>query len=286
MWRQKLCLGVNTQFEATAERQIRMIREAGFDEIFLSDTQDGKLTDDILSAKRLGIPVQSVHAPFGGCAALWEENEEKARTELQILTDCLHTCANYDVPIMVSHTYIGFNKPPLPKERGLERFGTLIREAERCGVRIAFENTEGEAYLDALLRTFGNSPAVGFCWDSGHEMCYNHNRDLLKDYGDLLIATHLNDNLGIKDFGGEITYLDDLHLLPFDGIADWTHNAARLKAAGSQITLTFELNKKSKPGRHENDCYDRMPLEVYLAEAFQRACKFAAIFLKSDCNSK
>lgn len=47
-------------------------------------------------------------------------------------------------------------------------------------------------------------------------------------YGDKLIGTHLNDNLGIKDFTGKITWLDDLHLLPFDGIADWDSIVQRL----------------------------------------------------------
>ena len=44
---------------------------------------------------------------------------------------------------------------------------------------------------------------------------------MLALYGEKLICTHLNDNLGIKDFEGKTTWHDDLHLLPFDGIADW-----------------------------------------------------------------
>lgn len=44
---------------------------------------------------------------------------------------------------------------------------------------------------------------------------------MLDKYGDRLIATHLNDNLGVSDFDGKVTWTDDLHLLPFDGIIDW-----------------------------------------------------------------
>ena len=105
-------------------------------------------------------------------------------------------------------------------------------------MKIAFENTEGEEYLTALMNAFKNDPSVGFCWDTGHEMCYNHSKDMLSLYGDKLICTHLNDNLGIRNYEGKITYLDDLHLLPFDGIADWDNLAARLKAHNYHDTLT------------------------------------------------
>lgn len=49
---------------------------------------------------------------------------------------------------------------------------------------------------------------VGFCLDAGHEMCYNHSADMLSLYGDRLIATHINDNLGIRDYGGKTTWID------------------------------------------------------------------------------
>ena len=126
------------------------------------------------------------------------------------------------------------------------------------------------------MEYFKDNKNVGFCWDSGHEMCYNRSQDLLALYGDRLIATHLNDNLGIKDFGGRIFWHDDLHLLPFDGIADWDNIAERLDRCGFDGIMTFELNLNSKPDRHENDEYRRMPIEEYVAEAYKRACRVAA----------
>ena len=107
-------------------------------------------------------------------------------------------------------------------------------------------------------------------------MCYNHSKDMLALYGDRLIATHLNDNLGVRDFGGKITYIDDLHLLPFDGIADWDNNAARLDRCGFAGPLTFELSTVSKPGRRENDLYRKLSPEEYIAECYKRACRVAA----------
>ena len=97
-------------------------------------------------------------------------------------------------------------------------------------------------------------------------------------YGDRLLGTHLNDNLGISDPSGPTTWLDDLHLLPFDGVADWPGIAARLARSGFAGPLTFELNRASKPGRHENDAYGAMTLREYLAEALARARRFADLF--------
>ena len=98
--------------------------------------------------------------------------------------------------------------------------------------------------------------------------------------GDRLMMTHLNDNLGISRFDGTTYWTDDLHLLPFDGIADWSENVQRLKHAAPQEYLNFELTTASKPDRHENDVYAALPPEVYLAEAYKRACRIAWQYAK------
>ena len=104
---------------------------------------------------------------------------------------------------------------------------------------------------------------------------------MLALYGDRLFHTHLNDNLGVSDYYGRITPRDDLHLLPFDGIADWLEITRRLNRHGYQGVLSFELNNVSKRDRHENDAYGRMTPEEYLTQAYMRACRVAA--LKERC---
>lgn len=219
--------------------------------------------------------LQSIHAPFERTHLIWQENREQGDAALDELCECIHVCEKFEAPIMVAHAFIGFTEHT-PTERGLERFAKLVALAEKTEIKIAFENTEGEEYLSALMNIFRSSPAVGFCWDSGHELCYNHSQDLLSLYGDRLLCTHLNDNLGIKSFNGDITWTDDLHLLLFDGIADWDNIAARLKRCGFKGPLTFELNLFSKPERHENDRYSGMDFEAYITECYMRACRVAA----------
>ena len=101
-----------------------------------------------------------------------------------------------------------------------------------------------------------------------------------------MFATHINDNLGVKDPGGKITCLDDLHLLPFDGIADWQYNAERLVAASFSGPLTFELKTKSIPMRHENDRYDQMSAEQFFAEAYVRACRVGTLVIREEQRRK
>ena len=256
--------------------RVRILKEAGFDGFF---SNWGGKSDTLRlaeAARDLGMDFQSVHAPFNRIRDLWGEDETAATTTLNQQLACLEDCRRAGVGLMVCHAFIGFEDHS-PTDIGLRRFATLAEAAEKAGVRLALENTEGIEYLESLLAFFKGNPFVGFCWDSGHEMCYNRSRDLLAVYGERLFGTHLNDNLGIRDRSGKITWLDDLHLLPFDGIADWRYNRDRLRRCGFEGPLTFELNIGSKPNRHENDLYGQMKPEVYLAECYKRACRVRAL---------
>lgn len=274
MWNRNLCLGLGG-FGVSGTEQLEIFARTGFDAYFMGWGSRNNPEEVVRRGRELGLELQSIHAPWGKAADMWGDDDVAGRAGINELLDCLNGCEKYGAPIMVVHAFIGFEDHS-PTAVGIERFGVIVREAERRGIRIAFENTEGEEYLAALMDAFRLEKNVGFCWDSGHEMCYNHSKDMLALYGDRLIATHLNDNLGIRDFGGKITYIDDLHLLPFDGIADWDGVAARLDRCGFEGPLTFELNTMSKPGRRDNDIYKKLSPEEYIAECYKRACRVAA----------
>lgn len=274
MWNQQICLGTFSDFGVDTGEQIRLFKQTGFDGFFTSWESGAPVAEWAQLARDEHLLYQSIHAPFGRATDMWKA-DEAGEAAVEELLSCLQDCARHQVPIMVVHAVIGPDAPP-PGPVGIEHYGRVVRQAAEWGVSIAIENTEGEAYLDALMGAL-TEETVGFCWDSGHELCYNHSQDMLARYGDRLIGTHLNDNLGIRDAEGQITWLDDLHLLPFDGITDWRRAAARLKALPFRGPLTFELTTKSKPGRHENDSYRDMPVPVYLAEVYKRACRVAAL---------
>lgn len=280
MYKQKLCLSTCGTYGISEVEQIRLFKKVGFEgfNVLWGYMMDDTVRECARVAKEENMIFQSIHAPWNMCGDMWDEHcQDDAEEGIKQLKHCLDLCKECNVPVMVCHVYVGFEEEYIPTEIGVRNYGKIIDYAESIGVKIAFENTEGTEYLKAVLDTYADRACVGFCWDSGHEMCYNFSENLLEQYGHKLIATHLNDNLGIKSFEGEIFWHDDLHLLPFDGIADWDELTDRIVACGYNDILTFELNNKSKPNRHENDKYAKMPIEEYVSEAYARACKIAAM---------
>lgn len=283
MWNKPMCLATGSQFGIPVSEQIRLFRDAGFEGVSAEYDDGFDIREFARQTRENNLVFQSMHAPFTKMADVWHGDEDAAKVAIDELCDCLRLCIDNEVPVMVAHAFIGFDDH-IPTAVGLERLSRLVRCAEGSGTRIAFENTEGLEYLDAVMSTFTDRKTVGFCWDSGHELCYNYGVDLLQRYAGRLIATHLNDNLGISFADGHIFWTDDLHLLPYDGIADWDDIVHRLHREKFDGILTFELSPLSKPNRHDNDKYAAIPLEQYIAEAYARGCRVAAQLLKLEKN--
>ncbi len=270
-------IGINAElgFGIEIPEMMAHIKNAGFDAVFVSWHTDSPLAAWKAESLALGLEMPFIHAPFSKIEYLWED-DALGDEVLKVQMACVEDSAKNDIPIVVCHVYKGFGKEEKPTEIGLTRIKKLLDFAWEKGVRIAFENTEGEAYLDAVLTTFWDHPATGFCIDSGHELCYNYGHDLISKYGKKLIATHIDDNLGIT--GETIFWHDDLHVLPWDGKVDFDSFVKRVKATEFSDTLMFELTVKSKPNHTENDCYREMGCDAYLKEAYARACRLAKMF--------
>lgn len=278
-----LCLGTGLGFggEIAPVEQLEVIKSAGFDACFYDRPKNADSSGTYAFAEKaakLGLTFQSIHAPFYGMDDIWhDEDGELAEIMEKELFNSIDDCAETDVPIVIMHAIIGMDNFT-PTQLGIRRLEKVIDRAVKRGVKIAFENTEGEMYLEKIFENYGSVPNVGFCIDTGHEMCYNFSRDLIGKYGKYLIATHLNDNMGITN-PPEITFLDDAHLLPFDGIGDWNGIADRLNKCGYDGILTFELNAKGRKGECPNRIYDSLSFEQYVNEAYARAVRFRELLL-------
>ena len=280
MYKQKIGISLESKYAQPLEEVMEIIKKIGFDAVSPIWTTLDEIEKTARIASRLGLELQSLHAPFTKAAALWEREGEKTAAAKKELFDVIDACERLGFPITVVHTWIGFEYEFDKDALYYGNFDEVVDYAASKAVKIAFENTEGQEFLFALMERYEGNSAVGFCWDSGHELCYNRSRDLLGDFGGRLIMTHLNDNLGISRYDGKIFWTDDLHLLPYDGIADWDHNIERLRAAKHMDILNFELTTRSKPNRHENDVYAKMSLVEYLTEAYKRACRIAYRYSK------
>lgn len=275
----KLGLGINFGMpEISASDRIKIIAESGFDSVFTGYGGTQKLEALAEKIEKNGLIYQSVHAPFDRIDRMWKRGEE-SRQVFDELASCARDCGRFGIGIMVCHVWIGFLRER-PTKTGIRNFAALLDIAEKSNVKIAFENTEGEGYLSCLYEALGDHPSFAFCIDTGHELCYNRGRDMIGKYGKngKLIATHINDNLGVT--GKKITWLDDAHLLPFDGVCDWESFAKRINDVSYGGILTSELTVKSKPGRQENERYSRLSCEEYVALAYERALRIATMIEK------
>lgn len=263
----RLGLGVMSRPESASE-QIKLFKKVGWDGFFTG--WDKAMTPEWSRlAREENMEYQSIHSPFIGVNNLWKGNEEGDRIR-EALIDCARDCARHEIPIMIIHPYIGFNFDEyVPTEAGIENYGKIIAEAERLGIKLGFENVEGEPFLEAIIKTFKDSPAVGFCLDTGHEQCYNLGKDMLALYGDKLCHTHLNDNMG--SLGEVITHLDDYHLVMGDGIVDWKATMSRIRKTGYSGLIMCELTQSIRPGVEKLIEYSKMPTEVFVTFALMRA---------------
>ncbi len=283
MSKTRLCLNTSELLGISVEEQIKLFAKVGFDGFFTAYENYDAIKRYKAVADSEGMLYQSVHAPMHAVDKMWENGIEGERMT-ELLKECVNACADNNISIMVSHMFITFGKHN-PTKIGLKSFEKVVLEAEKRNIKVAFENAEGDEYNDAVLTHFKGCDTVGFCWDTGHEMCYNH-RDLMDEYGDMLIATHLNDNLGTQSVDGKIAAADDLHLFPFDGIGDWERIVDFLNKYDYNGELTFEVKAKRKHGRRENDIYAELSAESFVTEAYKRACRVAELKLKGYNKTK
>ena len=255
---------------------IGLLADAGFCAVSPGWQKDGDLEEIVRCAGQRNMAIQSLHGPLRGMPAMWSKDRETARPILQDLLQSAADCARFDIPLLVVHPWNGVNYTFPQEDLFFDHFDALVAQAEKAGIRIAFENLEGAEYLDALMARYAHCNTVGYCWDSGHELCYSPGADFLGRYGDRLIMTHLNDNMGVTDPSGRLQGTDDLHLLPGDGIVNWENTVRRLKDAAKQEILNFELKIRPKGDRCKLDLYSRIPLQQYFQEAYRRACHATA----------
>lgn len=259
-------------------RVIEFLKDAGF--FAVSPVWSPELPLDTLSncVRQHNMTIQSLHAPHGGLAHLWNSKAPESAEAQRRIIDCIDACARYKIPIMVMHGWQGlvYTFPNTPLDHSV--FDRIVDYAEEKKVSIAFENLEGEEYLHALMTRYRDRSHIGYCWDSGHDHCYPHKLDFLQAFGDRLIMTHINDNLGLRDPGGIPTGDDDLHFLPYDGNICWESTIARLRSLPRQQILNFELKKRSTSTAPEDLLYDKLSPEEFFFRAGQRARKIAALY--------
>lgn len=269
----KLGFSLQNKYDRPIEQVIEILHSVGFSAVSPSFSPDVDLRRISTCTREKGMTIQSLHAP-NKVAPLWSEDAISSEIYREVMA-CIDACATYEIPVMVLHSWQGLAYTFPGEPLYYEAFDRIVAHANDSGVSIAFENLEGEEYLNALMARYENNSHVGFCWDSGHENCYPHKLDFLEKFGDRLMMTHLNDNVGLRDANGIPSGMDDLHYLPWDGKIDWEHHIKRMQASRSQEILNFEIKIRSNSNDPKDLIYTDLTLEAFLYRAVEHAKRLA-----------
>lgn len=242
------------------DKRFELIKNAGFDSVMIwwEDTDDGvsvKRTDYRPLADKHGLYIENAHLPFEEANNIWLPSSIGEDYALSICNQ-IRECWEFKIPTVVMHLSKGKNPPPY-NEVGLHRLKKIVAAAEKYNVNIAFENLRYVEYLDFVFQNI-QSDKIGFCYDSGHNNCYTPEIDVFEKYKNKLLALHLNDNIGNDD---------DMHMLPFDGTANWDKIIKTLKDIEYKGVLSLEVQQD----KHIK--YMNLSGEEYLALAFEKVKK-------------
>ena len=161
-----------------------------------------------------------------------------------------------------------------------KRLFRILKLCEKCDVPIAIENTHILNCVDQVLSDISH-PYLKFCYDSGHNHCFNGDQDYLTRYKDRVVALHLHDNLGPKPKNSQLKGFSikkeslDMHTLNKYGSIDWKDVAKQLAQVETSINLDYEiLMTYSK---------DETAKEV-LEETYAQACELEEMINKFKDN--
>lgn len=240
---------------------VRMLAEAGFDGIDysmfpLSDPSPRLMKDgweEEIRALRayadsLGIPFIQGHAPFS-----FRDNSPEAWKTINYprILRAIEIAGILGIRELVIHPvqFLPYkqNKETL-HQWNMEYYRALLPHAKRAGVRICLENMwqrnklrgniithstcsdarEAAAWIDEL-----NDPSIGYCLDLGHCGLVELDADTeIRKLGHRLTALHVHDN----------DFVEDQHILPYHGHANWAAILAALKEVGYSGPFTFEAD--------------------------------------------
>ena len=249
-------MNYSINFDSTkipAEHRAKLIKDAGFNSVFIWWSRTDGLNDQRIDAVRnAGLNIETAHTDFWGINNIWRDNLEGIE-HFNYYIRTISEAKKAGIPVLIIHLSSGDN-PPEVNNIGMERYHKMIAAAEDNGVILAFENLRKVSYLEAMLSST-NSPNAKFCFDIGHENIYNGGNGVLEKYGDRLVALHIHDNHGTCDE----------HLLPLDGSIDWKTAANRLRPYLEKLNFTIEA--------YAADTYDEnsphtAALEKYAPETF------------------
>lgn len=266
-----MSVGINTNIEYGLDMKTLYsdIKTAGFENVMIA-FKETEIEESIQEAKRLGLNIPYVHLSCRETNSFWVNSPITARYMTKLKKE-IDICSNYNIPIGVIHPIAGNpNSRPVPvNPNGLKNILEIVNYAKEKNVKLAIENVDSESlkYLDYILENIPKED-LGFCYDVGHHNLYYPEYDVLKKYGDRVIAVHIHDNL--MDYEEFDDYTKDRHMLPFDGKIDYERVCESIAKSSYNNVVLVEVNRKNFGNP---DKYKDLALLEFLTKAKERADK-------------
>lgn len=261
----KLGMCVPMCYDGDIFDKMSVIKNAGFDTCFLAWPSVVEISELKRHADTIGLEIETLHAPFGKSNSFWDENSNEGDYFVEEIKKCIRDAGKNDIPYVVIHTGIGI-EAPISSRIGLARFEKLVVEAEKCGVKLSFENLEYPRLM-ALILDYFKCDTVGFCYDTGHENCFTPGLKMLPMFGDRLLCTHFHDNLS-KSVLDTVNYRKDYHKIPFDGIIDFESICKDLKKSGYTGSIMLEATNC-----YDTNFYGDLTFEEFVKKSYASAVR-------------
>ena len=195
-------------------------------------------------AERLGCVFSQSHPPYRrgreGTFATAEEEAFFRAMSLRALEITAMLGAKWAVIHPVMDVTADINDVDAHVRYNQQMFAREAELATKLGVGLAFENM-----FDGDQRRFGStaedliaiqdsfhSDLIGICWDVGHaNRMYRDQLKPIRKLGSRIKALHIDDNYGTAR---------DMHLLPYEGLIDWSKVMRALHEIGYDHDFAFE----------------------------------------------
>ncbi len=224
----------NDNQTVTPYETIDAIASSGFKNVFIQWYDDDykkfevPQEEQILYSRQKGLNVIFTHLGYRRMNDIWLDNENGERL-LQKYLKNLDDMKRLGVDLVMMHACVGLDAPE-PNRIGLERFRKICEHASELGIKLAFENTKLQGYLEYLMDNI-DLDNIGICFDCGHDHCHFKDAFDFEHFKDKIMCIHIHDNHGESDE----------HLIPGDGTVNFDYVLNGLRKANYSGYFTMEL---------------------------------------------
>ncbi len=226
----------NDNKNVTIYETVDAIKSAGFKNVFIQwYNKDWLISQEkqLEYIRKCGLNVIFAHLGYKYINNLWLDNDVGSSLVESYKND-IKICKENNIPMVIMHL-TSKNEAPQYNEIGLNRLKEILAYAKKLEVKVAFENTKIQGYLEYVIDNIVIDN-VGICFDSGHYHVHFNDKFNFEKFKDKIFAVHLHDN----------DQSDDLHLIPFDGTLDWVQVISNLKKCNYIGPVTLELCYRNK----------------------------------------